>query len=430
MNLTAGLGRAHGRTVAACGLVAAIAAVAAVTATGGAPNHGFNAATTLKPPVLGAIDRQHEPGPAERAAGVNRWVVQLNWNVLQPNGPGDALHAGVPGQGGLQDLDTAIAHAGNSVSAIKLRVYAGSASPAWALHLGGGPLHLINTTGAPGATVLGPVFWDPAFVAGYTQLISKLAARYDNAPQLGDIDICESGVVFCDGTKQMGGNAAEFERLHYSIGADVAAQEAGIRAHNAFVHTRSSQAFFPFQYVQGGKVIHDMTRTIALMQYGQRTLGARWIEENYSASDVRANDALYTPLWAAMRADQQRGVVTQYQTSTMAKMGNLCATLSWVARTQGGVEVELPSGYSSAAGCPLTGANSVQSWDRVLEANFHGALPGVTTAIPAIAKRSRTPRPGSSSSVSVRRLCPQTDASSLASASLADPASSVACSIS
>ena len=320
----------------------------------------------LKPVVTGAIDRHAKPSAAAQAAGVTKWVVQLRWRTLQPDSPTQALQAGAMGQGGTADLDAAIRAAGSAASALKIRVYAGTSAPDWAKRLGGGPIPL--GTAGKGSTV--GVFWSSDYVRAYADLVTLLGKRYDDTRQIGEFVICESGVVYCDGTKQMNkSNAAAYLSHHYTERADIAAQKAAIDAFaRTFTHTRSSQAFFPFQYVDAnGKVGHDYQAMYEVMDYGKKVLGKRWVEENNSASDIRESVALYLPLWNRLRVDAAAGWPTEYQTASLNGIRNLCATLQWLTVTQRAVQVELPVGYDKTGGCPLAGANSIQHWgDQLL----------------------------------------------------------------
>lgn len=356
------------------------------------------AAVGVKTPVRGAIDRAGVPSPAGRNAGVNKWVVEVNWSDLQPSGSSDALTgescAGKPNscsrtgiyaiQDGIDDVDRLNAGDPGFGARVKIRLRAGRDAPGWAKQIGAGPLNLVSVVdGVTVGTFTAPAFWEPAYTDAYAGLARKLGTRYDDAAQIGEWVICVSGVAFCDGTKQMGdgNNEQEFGRANYTKAADIAAQKAGIDAHAAaFPTTRSTQAFFPFQYVHRDasgqlQVDQDYNATFQIMDYGQQVLGAtkRWVEENYSASQNRMTAAGYTPLWDRLRADANNGWPTQYQTAAPNRVGDLCVVLRWAAETQGALEVELPRTYDTdpgGLGCPLTGAgDSVQHWDSVLESN-------------------------------------------------------------
>lgn len=345
----------------------------------------------VKTPVRGAIDRAGVPSAAGRNAGVNKWVVEVNWADLQPNASSDALTGNATSrtgiyaiQDGIDEVDRLNAAQPGLGARIKIRLRAGRDAPGWAKQIGGGPLNLVSVVnGVTVDTFTAPAFWEPAFTNAYATLVRKLGTRYDGAPEIGEWVICVSGVGFCDGTKQMGdgNNEQEFARANYSKAADIAAEKAGIDAHAAaFPTTRSTQAFFPFQFVYRDSSGHlqvdqDYSTTFQIMDYGQQVLGAtnRWVEENYSASEARRTETGYTPLWDRLRTDASNGWPTQYQTAAPNRVGNLCVVLQWAAETQGALEVELPRTYDTdpvSLGCPLTGAgNSIKYWDSVLESN-------------------------------------------------------------
>lgn len=366
------------------------------------PAHGAG----VKNPVTGTIDPRQQATAAQAAAGTDSWVVDVTWATLQPDSSSQTLRAGAAGDGGTADIAAAISTA-RSYNAthpdkrvrLKIRVNAGVDSPTWAKNTGGAKLTVTNTT--PSSTTTDTVgrWWTSAYATAYGHLLSLLGAKYDATAQIGDFVTCESGVFFCDGTKQMGdgSNSQTYLNAGYTQAADIAAQKTAIvSAAAAFPTTRVEQAQFHFQYVattntqqdssnctgttctqvtcRAGSVCQSFAANFAVMDYAITKLGpGRAIESSYNLNPSRTTDASYFPIYNRLAQDAKAAKATVgYQTGRIdSATDELCRALQYAADTTHANFVETT--VISANGCPLTGADSVQTWDRHLEANPYPA---------------------------------------------------------
>lgn len=362
-------------------------------------------AAAVKAVTSGAVDRDGQPAEAAAAAGVDSWVVTATWSQLQDR-LGGPLHARAT-DGTVNPIDAAVSaartynasHPGRRAR-LKLRVYAGVGSPRFALVLGGGPMHLVNCTSATSCSAPAdvPVFWSQPFVSAYRDLLTRLGALYDGTAEIGDVVVCGSAVIFCDGTKQMndGDNAAQYRSAGYAVSADVRAQKQFIdAAASAFPRTPVEQAQFHFQFVNTGtavvsnddgttcspgKVCHDFAYNYSIISYQEKTLGSRRaVLSNYSLQVSRTTSPDYAPLYRRFADDRAAGkAVVTFQTATLNKIDmdatahGLCDVLRYAAVTEHASSVELPKGYSDPGpGCALDDGttNSIAHWDAVLRAN-------------------------------------------------------------
>jgi hypothetical protein len=297
----------------------------------------------IKPVVQGLCDRAHT-APAAYLGVVNCAVVKADWAALQPARGGPIADNNV--------IDQAIAEANQRNAAdpglrlrLKLRVYAGMAAPEWAKHLDGDPVPLVDPqTGGAIGTV--PRFWTSTFGAAYDDLMTKLAARYDNVPVLLDVVVSRCTTQFAEPFLRQGQNAANREAYlsaGFTIAADHRCLQEQIDTHaRVWQHTRSSVAFNPYQSMDARGTHPDEAFTEAMMGYCRSALGSRCVLGNNSISSPLDGGA-YTPMYARIFA---LGAPFYFQTATAAKIGDWRATLDWAAG-HGADMVELPAGYDT-----------------------------------------------------------------------------------
>ncbi len=332
-------------------------APATTTTTGPPPPSG-----TLKPAIQGVCDRQHIAGSAYLKVA-NCAVVKTDWADLQPTQGGAVVANNV--------IDRAIAEANRLNAAdpglrlrLKLRVYAGIAAPEWVKHLDGDPAPLVDPqTGAAIGTV--PRFWTATFGAAYDDLMTKLAARYDQVPVLLDVVVSRCTTQFAEPFLRQGQTAANrdaYLSAGFSIEADHRCLHEQIDTHaRVWQHTRSSVAFNPYQAMEASGTRPDESFTEEMMSYCRSVLGSRCVLGNNSISSPLDGGG-YTSMYARITA---LGAPFYFQTATAAKIGDWRATLDWAAG-HGADMVELPAGYDTWPRSELAG------YDTRLEANPTG----------------------------------------------------------
>jgi hypothetical protein len=324
-------------------------------------------ATSLKPQASGLYDRQRLADPAERAA-VNGFVVKVGWSALQLTGdgpvePGNAIDTALATVRELNATDPTLR------LRVKLRIYAGGASPDWAKNLDGPPMTICDPS-FPSYCETVPRFWTDRFRDAYQRLHDELAARYDAAPEVLEIVVDRCTTIYAEPYIRQGTlaqNLGEYRRAGYTLPLDQRCHRQEIDAHGVWETTRSSVAFNPYQRIDTAteplRVKSDVDFARSMMHHCRQSLGARCVLGNNSIRD-RSGGAAYDALYAEIAA---LGPPVYFQTATMGRVGDLDATLGW-AESQGAGMVELPLGYETALSPSRLAAH-----DEILESQ---AAPG------------------------------------------------------
>lgn len=314
------------------------------TGGGSSGNGGSGGSTTdgLKPPVQGLLDRHHTP-KSGHTGDVKNFVVDTSWASVQPQQGGPVVHP--------NDIDSAISYARATGMGLKLRIRAGIDAPEWAKHIGGDPVPFYYTestkahAGKPAGTV--GHFWNPAYGAAYEDLQVKLAALYDDVPQVQTVVVTRCQTIFSEtylrNTRDPR-SAAGLLKAGFTRAADDVCHNEQITAHKVWQHTRSEVTFNAYQAIQpNGSRVLDVAYSLSQMDYCRATLGPRCVLANYSISERRSAADGYGKIYDHMAA---LGAPIAFQTATSAKIGDWQATLGWAAG-MGASSVELPTGYDS-----------------------------------------------------------------------------------
>jgi hypothetical protein len=260
--------------------------------------------------------------------------VKVNWKDLQPSPDGPIAENNA--------IDQAIAAARQIGAGLKLRIYAGTAAPDWAKALGGGPVSVVNPQGDQPGTI--PRFWTGDFGKAYADLQQKLAAKYDDVPEVREVVVSRCTTFFAEPflrDKGDKGSVANMLAAGFGFNVDQTCEREEIDAHKVWAHTRSDVAFSPYQNLEKkGVKSTDESFTESMMTYCRTNLGARCVLEN---------NAIRTPVQANYEAMYDRikamGPPMSFQTANPNKIGDLLATLTWAAQF-GANSVELPSSYT------------------------------------------------------------------------------------
>ena len=305
----------------------------------------------LKPVLGGLLDRQKLPDKAYWSV-LSGFVVQVDWSELQA-APGAPLPPNNP-------IDQAIAAARAAHLRIKLRVDAGTMAPEWVKRLGGNPIPVQFTNPVTGELTSGTIgrFWTAAFGRAYQDLQNKLAARYDNVPEIAQTSITRCITFFAEPflrqARRIPATANALLAAGYSDTADETCQKEQIQAAAVWKHTRSGLSFNPYQRLHpDGSVTTDEKFTEEMMRYCRAVLGARCVLENHSIRTT-SQSVWYGPMYAAIRA---LGGPISYQTAAPNRVGDLLGTLAWAAG-QGASSVELPVSYRDLSPSALAPYNS------------------------------------------------------------------------
>jgi len=290
-------------------------------------------ATEVKPVIAGLLDRQ---GPPAEGAPVQGFVVNANWADLQPTGPDDLV---------TTLIDSQLAEAQRRHLPVKLRLYAGIDAPDWLKAMTGPPV----TVSDPVSGVAGTIgrYWIAPFGTAYNNLIVRLAARYDETPELREVNVSRCSTIFSE-TFLRNARAPENTLALVAAGLTVQKDEQCIKeeidASKVWRLTRTGIAFNPFQAVQAdGTTSIDEAFTQRMMDYCRQSLGGRCVLENNSLRSPPLPD--YVAMYSYMR---KLGRPIEFQTAALSRVGDLTATIR-LAITLGASAVELPAGYDPGA---------------------------------------------------------------------------------
>ncbi|MBV8979607.1 MAG: hypothetical protein JO086_01785, partial [Acidimicrobiia bacterium] len=272
----------------------------------------------LKPVLQGLLDRDGEPPAGYVPTAVRGWVVKAYWKDLQPTADGPIASNNA--------IDQAIAAAHRLGVGLKLRVYAGIYAPDWAKSRGGSPVSVVDPQDNEQGTV-GP-FWTEDFGAAYADLQQKLAAKYDDVPEVREVAVSRCTTFFAEPFLRDKGEKTSVANLlsaGFSFDADQTCEREEIDAHKVWAHTHSDVAFSPYQNIEKkGANSTDESFTETMMQYCRTNLGARCVLENNAIRTPVQPD--YTSMYDAIK---QLGPPISFQTANPNKVGDLLATLTW-----------------------------------------------------------------------------------------------------
>lgn len=343
--------------------------------------------TVIKPPMQGLLDRKGYPEDASYRNSLGGFVVNVDWSQLQPNN-GSELNTA--------NIDDAILKAKSSNLKLKMRLYAGSSSPTW-LKNRVGTFSYVEPVDNKDTTIQVPKFWVSEFGEAYSNLISKLAIKYDNEEVLREVTISRCTTEYAEPFNRgiiYDKNKQNLIQAGYSVNSDIECQQEAINTHKVWAKTHSSLAANWYQTVKKdgpdrfvGATDQDIT--FSLLDYCRNNLGERCTLENNSIGETIKGG--YTKLYQAIK---QHGPAITFQTETDKKMGDLGRTLDW-AIGQGANAVELNSNYRKDLS-----ASQLASYNNRLQANPTNTImaspsPTPTPTSTPTPKPSNTPSPTS-----------------------------------
>jgi hypothetical protein len=282
---------------------------------------------------------------------VRSFVVNTTWASLQPTPGGPIVHP--------NDIDNAIKLAQAGGYTLKLRIRSGIDAPEWAKTLDGPalPFYYTSATAGVSGTLAGTVgrYWLPDFSAAYADLQQKLAADYDDVPQIRETDITQCSSIFAETYLRDAmdkRNVATLLSAGFTVAQDNACHVAQIQAHQVWKRTPSALSFNPYSAIQpDGTVRTDLAYTESQMVYCRSVLGARCVLSNHSLATKRTAGGTYGAMYAYMHS---LGGSIDFQTATVLKIGDYTQVLAYAAAL-GAHSVELPTGYTDWSSATLAG---------------------------------------------------------------------------
>lgn len=313
------------------------------------PSTAAPPAAGLKPLIQGLVDKDALPLATYQSV-VRAYVVNANWSDLQPS-PGAAL----PVDNAINSAIATVRQLNQRTPGLdlklRLRVYTGINAPSWVKAIGGPPIPFVSLHGA--SELLGR-YWLPAYGAAYQDLMDKLAARYDNVPEIREVEVTRCASVTDEPFRNDANIQPNGEQLlaaGYTIAATEACETAQLDESRAWKHTLLDLDVSPnLQIVtagaRSGKDSFSFTEKV--MAYCRQLLGPQCVLENNSL-DYPVKVADFTGLYAAMK---HIGAPLAFQTivNSGAKHGLDTQTLEGTLQYGVGLganSIELHDGFAS-----------------------------------------------------------------------------------
>lgn len=310
-------------------------------------------AADLKPQCRGLMIREFHGG--ELQPYMDSAVVHVLWKDLEP---ADQKFEG-PGW----DLIEKMRKVPNLK--IRLRVMCGIHAPTFVKQMGGpgisDPEHGIDCSKTGGIAVWNEHsrkpdsiarFWLPEVLAQYEQLMTEVARRYENAPEICEVVAGGAMTTYAEPFYRAHDNKGSNERLWQAglnFEKDKAAHTRVIQIHDQlFKKTRTSLAINAWDIIDDSpRHMHSDFKPVAdFAHWARQLLGPRLVlQNNGTGADARprgAKDANHFSFLAAIEGPKG------FQTRTLQRLGNTEAGLYQTlenALSMGANFVELPSGF-------------------------------------------------------------------------------------
>jgi hypothetical protein len=303
----------------------------------------------LKPQLAGVIDRHGIPNESsylsKNGGPIAGIVIQANWSSIQPNSNSDF---------NTSSIDQQLSYAKSVGLAVKLRVYAGRNSPKWLIQ-SVGKVHLVSVNGQNNIDEADvPRFWKPAAITAYTNLQSKLAAKYDSDPSV--LEVSDSGCATFYGEPFIrnmndaatGANGVKYNNLQtyknagYTDAASQNCLNATLTAHAAWQQTRTGFDIDPLQLLSssGGS---STTFPDKFMSSCRSQLGGRCVLGNNGLSDKAVGSSVSHIIGTI----KSLGKPIYFQTKQPG-LYNYMDSLLQTGISNGAGMIELPNDYTSA----------------------------------------------------------------------------------
>ncbi len=290
------------------------------------------------------------PAPAY-SASIHAYIVEAHWNNIQPNGPNDLVTTTI-------DREVAAVRAWNKANpsnprGLRMRIFTGWVTPAWAMDLGGPRVHLCSGSGPCGDV---PRWWTTPVQDAYRGYTQKLAAYVNAIPEIREVTVGLTMVRFGEvmvRDPKTGGNAQAYSAAGYTTALDIAAMKAEIDDGAQFSATTQVDVA-DYQSTSG----QDISVSKQVMDYAVQTYPGRIQFANASINDQPTQNAAIFDLMKTYGPNGNHSATITFQ--SYPTPGNVSATVSR-AVGYGACSFELPvSGYT---------ATDLVGYDRSLQAN-------------------------------------------------------------
>ena len=359
------------------GTVSGGALVTTDTSASGSKAVKFAHLTTLKPQVKGAVDRDGYDTsvdttktnlrvPATYQSIVNNFVLMVDWSKLQPTSS-TSFNTAI--------IDDAISEAKAKDMRIKLRVLSGIHAPTWVKNIDGGPFDVYDIDGTTGEVFTGtsPKYWTDNYRTAYTNLMTKLADKYDNEDTILSVANSMCTTIFAEPfikNLDEGNNMTSFFAAGMTTDLDKQCHNNSIDVHAAWKRTRTETALNPLSYKgvdTAGNPIEkfDPDFTIAWVRRCRSVLGDRCIMGNNGFNATAMGLNLRKVIGEVICQGNPPNYYQTRQQAVIVSSGKTLADVLKYAVDAGAGMVELPVQYRTTAITP----EALAPYDTALEKN-------------------------------------------------------------
>lgn len=291
---------------------------------------GCSTSGPTKPALRGLVSIDQLSSKA--ATEVHNMSVNIPWSELQPN---SSTQFNRPAE-----IDAAVARVKKlgTCAGVEVRVLAGVESPNWAKTLSGPPVPYYVQEDNRRGTI--PRFWEKPFQDAYAAMQARLAAMYDNTPQIRLVAMSMCTTFYAEPMIRQGddgNNATNLIASGYTISKDEQCQARQISTQQVWTRTRSLLALNPYERVDlQHRSQPDVNEALAFGRQCRQVLGKRCVLGNNSVRwpPLTGN---YRTLYDGLHA---MGPPLAFQLAVPTRVGDVVRAAQWAADI-GAVSLEI-----------------------------------------------------------------------------------------
>jgi len=278
----------------------------------------------------------------------NGVIVQLYWKDIQPKEGGELVRNNRVDQA-IEWVKKFKAKYGVDVP-VKIRLYCGMYSPDWLINKGSFTIMEERL----------PKYWEPAFIAAFADVQAKLAAIYDNVPEVSEIVDGATGLKSAENfIRPFGANGKKrtagqiFLQAGYTKEKDSIAIVRSYEAMKVWKHTLVSCCYSAYQYLdRNGNDYETAEGTIPFINMFVNMFGKQAVVGNNGlrttagshGEDFAEGGERYKLYNYFKRLREEKGVHIYFQTSTTKRSGSSLAPVIEEGIKYGASYIELPTG--------------------------------------------------------------------------------------
>ncbi len=290
-------------------------------------------------------------------------VIELYWSQLEPS-------QGVFNDSALTSALASLAtyNTANPTAPVtgKLRIFMGLGTPQWVINATGA----VTFTNSSGTATIGE-FWTPTYRTYWQALQQHLASEYDTDSRIAEVAItsCSSVTgepfVIPDDSTSIG----ILHAAGYTDAQGMACLSGAPADYAAWTHTPLDYTFNPFQGLDTGSDVPNVTFTTALMASFRASLGTRAVVANHDLIDPlnSGNNGVYSEFTTLYN----QAIAATPATVSPLEFQTLSPTEDWTTAIPLGMtyhptEIEIWDTTAAGGSAPLT-LSQLQTWAAELK---------------------------------------------------------------